>query len=186
MRIHDPLLLLPTSRVANGSSPLVCPAPKVFRYIGRRSFGEVYTLASKGIDKWRCQAQWRRDGKEIVLHCARWPAHGRPHSYRFQRTDNRGRLTSSAVRHACGRSFLSYTYQPAIRRLSRWPEVPDDTIIDEVSSPITLILKLVPNTSRIAWQHCLSRVHAGSGEALEEFVGRGARYRLKPPGFTLR
>ena len=82
--------------------------------------------------------------------------------------------------------FLSYPYQPAIRRLSRWPEVPDDTIIDEVSSPITLILKLVPNTSRIAWQHCLSRVHAGSGEALEEFVGRGARYRLKSPGFTLR
>ena len=84
-----------------------------------------------------------------------------------------------------GEAFI-LSLQPAVRRLSRWPEVPDDTIIDEVSSPITLILKLVPNTSRIAWQHCLSRVHAGSGEALEEFVGRGARYRLKPPGFTLR
>ena len=33
-----------------------------------------------------------------------------------------------------------------------------NTIIDEVSSPITVILKLVPNTSPIAWQHCLSRL----------------------------
>ena len=55
MRTHDPLLLLPTSPAANGSSSLwVCRAPKVFRYIGRRLFGEVYTLRFRGVDKWRC------------------------------------------------------------------------------------------------------------------------------------
>src|SRR5438445_5304226 len=54
VRTHDPLLLLPTSPAANGSSSLwMNPAPQVFRYTGRQSFGEVYTLCFKGGDKWR-------------------------------------------------------------------------------------------------------------------------------------
>src|SRR5438094_7278558 len=53
VRTHDPLLLLPTSPAANGSSTLwMYPAPQVFRYTGRQSFGAVYTLCFKGGDKW--------------------------------------------------------------------------------------------------------------------------------------
>src|SRR5437870_520181 len=79
VRTHDPLLLLPTSPAANGSSSLwMYRAPQVFRYTGRQSFGEVYTLCFKGgSTNGGAQARWRRDGKEFVLHCARWPAHGR-------------------------------------------------------------------------------------------------------------
>src|SRR5438034_10064591 len=49
VRTHDPLLLLPTSPAANGSSSLwMYPAPQVFRYTGKQTFGEVYTLCFKG------------------------------------------------------------------------------------------------------------------------------------------
>src|SRR5439155_8105359 len=49
VRPPDPLLLLPTSPAANGSSTLwMYPAPQVFRYTGRQSFGAVYTLCFKG------------------------------------------------------------------------------------------------------------------------------------------
>ena len=49
VRTHDPLLLLSTSPAANGSSSLwMYPAPQVFRYTGKQTFGEVYTLCFKG------------------------------------------------------------------------------------------------------------------------------------------
>ncbi len=41
-------------------------APQVFRYTGRQSFGEVYTLCFKGgSTNGGAQARWRRDGKEL-------------------------------------------------------------------------------------------------------------------------
>src|SRR5438094_1041357 len=113
VRTHDPLLLLPTSPAANGSSSLwMYPAPQVFRYTGRQSFGEVYTLCFKGGDKWRCPGAVAPRWERIVLH-ARWPAHGRPHSYRFHPTDNRGGLTG-------------WTSEETI---TRWVTIPEGLIV---------------------------------------------------------
>ena len=69
MRTHDPLLLLPTSPAANGCSSLwTNPAPQAFRYTGRQSFGEVYTLCFKGGDKWRCPGAMAPRRERIALH----------------------------------------------------------------------------------------------------------------------
>ena len=140
VRTHDPLLLLPTSPAANGSSSLwMYPAPQVFRYTGRQSFGEVYTLCFKGGDKWRCPGAVAPRWERIVLH-ARWPAHGRPHSYRFHPTDNRSRLTGSR----CSPRVWAELYP--IPTTSKYDVSSDgqkflmNTIIDEAPSPITVIL----------------------------------------------
>ncbi len=128
VRTHDPLLLLPTSPAANGSSSLwMHPAPQVFRYTGRQSFGEVYTLCFKGGDKWRCPGAVAPRWERIVLH-ARWPAHGRPHSYRFHPTDNRGGLTGSAWKSGD-------INQPNVDRwtseetITRWVTIPEGLIV---------------------------------------------------------
>ena len=149
--------------------------PKFFDTLADDCLVKYTPFASGGSTNGGVQAQWQRDGKEIVLHCARWPAHGRRHSHRFHPTDNRGRLTGSAVRHARGRIFYpiptnqQYDVSPDVQRFLM------NTIIDEVSSPITVILKLVPNTSPIARQHCLRRVHASAGQALKDQLNE--RYR---------
>ena len=98
MRTHDPLLLLPTSPAANGSSSLWCaPRRKYFDTL-TDDFGGVYTLCFKGGRQMAVsRRKWRRDGKNC-LHCARWPTDGRLHSYRFRRTDNRGRVVYSRIR----------------------------------------------------------------------------------------
>ncbi len=105
------------------------PAPQVFRYTGRQSFGEVYTLCFKGGDKWRCPGAVAPRWERIVLH-ARWPAHGRPHSYRFHPTDNRGGLTGSAWKSGD-------INQPNVDRwtseetITRWVTIPEGLIVLE-------------------------------------------------------
>src|SRR2546426_3967168 len=82
VRTHDPLLLLPTSPAANGSSSLwMYRAPQVFRYTGRQSFGEVYTLCFKG---GRQMGVPRRGGTATGKNCftlrsmaGSWPDGGR-------------------------------------------------------------------------------------------------------------
>src|SRR3989442_2320834 len=70
----------------------------------------------------------RREG--IVLHCAGWPVDGRPDSYRLHLPDDRGGITGSAVRHACGWSF-DLSFQLAVRRLSDGQRFLMNTIIEE-------------------------------------------------------
>jgi len=127
VRTHDPLLLLPTSPAANGSSSLwVCRAPKVFRYIGRRLFGEVYTFRFRG-------------GRQMAVSRRSGSATGKKLFY----IALDGRLMAVAIRIAStsqtidavspvplfathvGEAFI-LSLQPAVRRLSRWPEVPDE------------------------------------------------------------
>src|SRR5207249_10111376 len=50
------------------SSLWMNPAPQVFRYTGRQSFGEVYTLCFKGGDKWRCPGAMAPRRERIALH----------------------------------------------------------------------------------------------------------------------
>jgi len=126
VRTHDPLLLLPTSPAANGSSSLwVCRAPKVFRYIGRRLFGEVYTLRFRGVDKWRClgavAARRERNCFTLRSMAGSWPspfASLPPH-----------RQSTQSHRSRCSprvwAKLLSYPYNQQYD-VSRWPEVPDE------------------------------------------------------------
>jgi len=81
------------------------PRRKFFDTLADDCLVEYTPFASKGGDKWRCPGAGAPRRERIVLHCAQWAAHGRLHSYRFHPTDNRGRLTGSAVRHARGRIF---------------------------------------------------------------------------------
>jgi len=118
----------------------VCPAPKVFRYIGRRLFGEVYTLCFKGGPQ---TAVPMRTGAATGKNCftlrsmaGSWPS---PFVSLLPQRQSR-----QAHRFRCSprvwAELLSYPYN------QQYDVSPDgqrfliNTIIDEVPSPIRVIL----------------------------------------------
>jgi hypothetical protein len=183
VRTHDPLLLLPTSPAANGSSSLwVCRAPKVFRYIGRRLFGEVYTLCFKGDPQ---TAVPMRTGAATGKNCftlhsmaGSWPS---PFVSLLPQRQSR-----QAHRFRCSprvwAELLSYPYN------QQYDVSPDGQRFlmnrdNRHGFQDAWFSRLEPRVHD-AWQHCLRRVDAGAGHGDRFFSDLAPSRRYTRPRTT--